>query len=384
MRHAELNDLLPFLQGQHDSKYDVVVPSTHLAYRDGIVVVADGTVTVDEDGVGTEDAVLVPTSEFEGQLAERLDIPARYLRRLREADPLNAGVPDEFGTTAAGLLDDNVNFWLSRSERNWLVRGFKAVEYGGATRGVARAFLSDRYQMVDHIDAVTATLDGIVAAGVAPPSLEVSGDLSATRLRVRVVAPEVTARADGFLHGYRNPTGDDGPPVVAAGLVLTNSETGHGAFSIAPQITIMVCRNGMTRTVDAMRRIHLGSQMESGVVDWSVDTRKANIDLIRSQAKDAVAAFLSADYLERVAAELDEKGSVMLDRPHEVVEGIGKRLGYTEEERASILDLFTRGGDVRAGGVVNAFTAYARDVDDPERAMTIEEEAFTILELASA
>lgn len=368
-RNVSLDEIMPMLSRQHETKYDVVVPSTHLSYdNDGVVSVMDGAVDFDETGVTTTTAFLDPTREFEDQVGERLDIPPRYIRKMRDEGQVR-------------LLAQNVNTYMRLSERNWLVRGFR--EPKADTRGIARAFLSDRYQMVDHIDAVTATLDGIVAAGIDPGTLEVSGDLSPKRLRINVVAPEITALAPDFLRGYRNPTtGEGGNPVISAGLGLNNSETGMGAFQIAPRIRIEVCKNGMTRVVDALRKVHLGGQMEAGKITWSADTQRANITLIREQAKDAVMAFLSTEYLATVAAELDEKGSKLLDRPHEVVEGIGKRLGYNEDERASILDLFTRGGDTRAGGVVNAFTAYARDVDDPERAMTIEEEAFAILDLA--
>jgi hypothetical protein len=369
MRNAELNELMPYLASLHESKYDVVVPSTHLGYYEGRVAVTEGRTIFDEEGVGLGTAMLSPTREFESQLAERLDVPARYIEKMRAADEMD-------------LLDSNVNTWMRRSEKNWFVRGFLET---GAEVGVARAFLSDRYQAIDHIDAVTATLDGIVAAGIDPATLEVSGDLSPSRLRVKVVAPEITAQAPGFLRAYRNPTtGDGGDDAIQAGVVVTNSETGHGAFQLAPQITVRVCSNGMTRTVDALRKVHLGGVLDTGRIAWSNETRRANITLIREQARDAVVAFLSADYLERVAVELDEKGSQMLERPHEVVEGIGKRLGYSENERQTILDLFTRGGDTSSGGVVNAFTALARDTDDPARAMEIEEEAFTILELAAS
>lgn len=61
-------------------------------------------------------------------------------------------------------------------------------------------------------------------------------------------------------------------PVVFAGFVISNSETGHGSFSIIPQITIQVCDNGMTFTRDAMREVHLGGRLQDGVIRWSSDT----------------------------------------------------------------------------------------------------------------
>jgi hypothetical protein len=364
-RNAGLNDLLPLLQRQHETKYDVVVPSTHLAFDQGRFRIADGRAVVDEDGVGLGVVGLTPTAGADSQLANALGIPLRYYRRMAEEG-------------ATELLDENVNHWIEASERNWFVRGFLET---GASDGIARAFLSDRYQVIDHLDAVTSVLEGVRSAGISPETLRLTGDLTETRLRLKITAPEITAAAPRFLERYR-PDGGTGSPLISAGVVMSNSETGGGAFSLVPHITVVVCTNGMTRTQEAMKRVHLGGQMGEGQIDWSARTRRANLDLIQGQAADAVLLWLSEDYLEGVADELDEAGSRMLDRPHEVVDKIGEDLGYTETERLAVLDYFTRGGDTSSGGVVNAFTAFARDLDDPERAIEVEEQAFEILAAA--
>jgi len=68
---------------------------------------------------------------------------------------------------------------------------------------------------------------------------------------VRVVCEQVRVLAPAMLAGYRSPfTGAAGAenPVVFAGFVLTNSETGCGAFTLTPRLVVQVCRNGMTIT----------------------------------------------------------------------------------------------------------------------------------------
>lgn len=370
-RNASLNDLIPLLEQQHINKYDAVVPSTHMTYADGRMNVEQGTTLLTEDGVSLTDVELAPTEKAESGLASALGIPTRYLRRMREEGQIE-------------LLDHNVNVWLAEP-KNWFIRGF--VEPGKQT-GIARAFLSDRYQVIDHLDAVTSVLDGIRQAGVDPSTLRLSGDLSESKLRLKITAPEITAAAPGFLRSYRNPSGGnapegDGPKLISAGVVVNNSETGGGAYGLAPHITIEVCKNGMTRTVDAMRRVHLGARMGEGQIQWSQDTKRANLELIRGQASDAVTTWLSEDYLQTVVAELEDQGTKILDRPHEVVDRLGEDMGYSETERLAVLDYFTRGGDTSSGGVVNAFTAFARDLDDPERAIEIEEQAFDILAAAA-
>jgi hypothetical protein len=46
---------------------------------------------------------------------------------------------------------------------------------------------------------------------------------------------------------------------VFAGFVISNSETGCGAFTLTPRLIVQVCRNGMTIIKDAIRAVHLGS-----------------------------------------------------------------------------------------------------------------------------
>lgn len=86
--------------------------------------------------------------------------------------------------------------------------------------------------------------------------------------------------------------------MVFAGFVASNSETGHGSFSLTPQLTVQVCDNGMTITRDAAREVHLGGRLADGVVRWSADTQDAVLDLVgrptasttTSAPKPAVAA----------------------------------------------------------------------------------------------
>ncbi len=92
-----------------------------------------------------------------------------------------------------------------------------------------------------------AALDGVRAAGV---PVTVDGcDLTDRRMYVRVACEQVRVLAPALLAGYRSPfTGATGAenPVVYAGFVLSNSETGCGAFTLTPRLVVQVCRNGLT------------------------------------------------------------------------------------------------------------------------------------------
>jgi hypothetical protein len=364
-RNADINEVLDLLNKQQDVKYDVVVPPTHLRYQGGNLVVKDGAVDLSDDGVGLVDATLAPTANFERNAAFRLDVPYPYIDRMR-------------GAGALELLDHNINHWLGQYNKNLLVRGFRTDDTNDT--GIARALLSDRFIAIDNLDAAFAALDGIKDAGVKDLTFNRS-DLSETRLRLTMTSPTLLMHTPNFLEGYRSPNGGYGRdyPVIAAGIAIDNSETGGGAFTIAPWFQILVCSNGMTRRQDALRKVHIGTQLEAGVVQWSSGTRQLNIDMIRSQAKDAVVTFLSRDYLNTVEAELEGAAGKVLAKPQEAIEQIGKALRYTETERASILDFFIQGSQPTAGGLMQAVTAYAQTVEDPDRAITFEDDAFDVL-----
>jgi hypothetical protein len=136
--------------------------------------------------------------------------------------------------------------------------------------------LSEKHKITDNLDVLMAVLEGIRRTGA---HAQVSRcDLTERRMYVKVRCPEVAAYAPRLLADYRSPvTGLRGAdnPLVFAGFVISNSETGHGSFSITPPITVQVCDNGMTFTRDALREVHLGGRLAQGVIRWSGQTQDA-------------------------------------------------------------------------------------------------------------
>lgn len=395
-RNASLEDLAALLKDQHARKVDVVAPATMVRSDDGVIVVSGADAQITDDGVTTVDGRYLPTAVFDEGLAEKLQIPIGYVKRMR------ADRPD--------LYDANVNGWLhggpagTADPRKFLLRGFKADD--GETTGIGRAFLSDTYKRMDNLDVLMATLDGVKQAGV---DIQIDGcDLTERRMRVRIIAPEVFALAPTLLNGYRSPF-DQGvdraggetdfdrwrrvaaqegmgyapgtEPVVFAGFDVSNSETGGGAFTIVPRIVIKVCKNGLTLTGNALRAVHLGSKMDAGIVQWSDDTEQRNLALVTAKARDAVATFLDADYVAKAVAAIDAKAGAPLATPAEDVKTLGKRLQFDEATIDGVLDHFIRGGQMTAGGVVNAITSYAQVVDDADKSADIEGSALKVLEL---
>jgi hypothetical protein len=379
-RNTDLPNLVDMLKVQSDIRYDVVVPASGIEFRNGNVFVKDGTARFAEEGLYTEDAELVPTGIFDEGVAKRFDIPLKYVRRMRTqvASDLAEMAKDD-GT----LYDQNINYWLDADpNKRHLIRGF--LTDGAGEPGIARALLSDRYRTIDNYDVLMATLTGVRAAGV---EVDIDGaDLSDRRMSVRLTCPEVTAYADEILGGYRSPfsgeTGSDNPTVFA-GLVVKNSETGGGAFTIVPRLVVQVCNNGLQLTKDAMRAIHLGGKLDEGVIKWSDDTQRQELELVTSKTRDAVATFLDIDYMKAKITELQELAGVDVTKPADTIQRVGRKVGWSETEQDEILSHFIKGGQTTALGVAQAVTSVAQTTDSPDRQDELEISALAAAELVA-
>ena len=230
-------------------------------------------------------------------------------------------------------------------------------------------------------------------------------NLTETRMNVSFAAPGIAALAPELLHHY-NPQvkgwGDlmrvrevaqrEGKmyepgtePIVFAGFDLDNSETGGGAYNIWPVIVVEACGNKLRLEItQAMRKIHLGARLEEGIVQWSDETRRKTVELVKSQTADAVTAFLDIDFLAAQIAPIEEKAGKELEHPLEAVQAVSKELAYTQEQQDGILDHFLKGGQMTAGGVLNAVTSFAQTVESADEAYGLEAGALKALEVAYA
>jgi hypothetical protein len=323
-RNATLADLAALLRDQQARKVDVVAHADAIHAEAGRLVIEGTEPLLSTDGVTLTRGAYTPTEVCDQGLADKLGIPTAYLRRLR--------------TEHLDLYEANVNGWLARTGKRYLVRGLR----GDAGGGIARAFLSDAYRIVDNLDVLMAALDGIRQAGT-PVTID-GCDLTERRMYVRVVSDIVRALAPQLLAGYRSPftgaTGADNP-VVFGGFVLANSETGCGAFTLTPRLVVQVCRNGMI-SQDALRAVHLGSRMDEGVIRWSHDTQQRNLDLVTAQARDAVTTFLDTSYVQAKITELSRTAGQPVEDPEEAVKIVAGKLRFTDGQQHAILNFTER------------------------------------------
>lgn len=343
-----LNELEQKLTIQNSEKKDLLVKSNRITMMGGLLNIHGEQ----------QDYVCEPTLPCHGQIATKLEIPSRYYQKMVEQDKL--------------LLDQNVNAWLSKQKNaKYFIRTFKKK----GANGVARALLSDSYKVIDNLDVLYAALDAIrTFAQKEGVRVEIeSSALSDKKMYIRVTAPDIEIEAKNLLKEYRSPSGGVGHGIIS-GLVLTNSETGHGTFSVSPRAIVLACRNGLMRPNDAFKKRHLGARLESegDNIIWSKETESRNLELIISQVKDAVKTYLSKDYLGKLVDEMTEQGEARLEHPIDAVHNVCKAYGYSDERKTAVLDFFVRGADTRRIGIVQALTYEAHETGNADDAYEAE------------
>jgi len=409
-RNISVENLFAQLTDQQLRKADAVVRAVDMHAEGGHIRLANVPQVLTDAGVVDVNGLYVPLDTFLIHAADKLKVPLDYLRRMA------ADRPDMFDGTINGWLHGyarevpdaeggfgSVEWVADPDRRNFLFRGFR----DGEGDWVARGLMSDTYKRVDNLDVVAATLQGLVEAGVDTVG---SADIGDKHMYLRLIAPAVVIGARELLKGYRDPFADGGEvrvgggwrgldgirraaqaegsgyepggePVLNAGIAVKNSELGFSSTSITPYAHFQICGNGQSVTADVVRAIHHGGRQDVGVVDWSEDTRRKELAVVTAKTRDAVKAFMAADYWERKVAEWTAKAGKPVDDAEDTIGQVSQALGFTEDERATIFRHFLLGGQRTAGGVMNAITSTAQTIENADRAAEFEGVAVRALDL---
>lgn len=378
LRSASLEEAVKVLKARRTQKVDVVVPTNQLSLQGGNLLVqgldsvrVPDQVVLREDGVETipgftynPSGLYRPSSVVDQQIADLFKIPVRYIRKLRGED--------------VELLDINVNRHAERATGSNLVRLiWGQTPSDEITTGYARAILSDRFNIIDHLDVVLSILSGLDELGLRGDQTEVKLDMSERKLYMEIDVPQIAVHGRELVKNYRSPfTGQTGEelPLVNAGIKIVNSEIGHGAFEVRPFARFQVCMNGATIDGFGHRKVHIGKQLEQGTVRWSNETQLAAMNLVRSQVKDSVSAFLNTDFLQARIDEWRELAGVEIAKPAETIKVVADELAWTEAEADDILAKFIKGGQTNAFAVGQAVTAAMKDIADADRAHELGEQ----------
>jgi hypothetical protein len=444
IRNADLPEILQVLEDQQARQVDVIVRSRDVRYEQGNLIVADTEASrhvpqIDDEGV--EEIRLAgsyrPTDVGDETMAGRLNAHGGWMKVLRER-----GRWDILDATFNALLHgggedpDAALEWMAANPDADPASApeFKLFkEFGGkmmlrllrgdeGEEGVLRAVLSGKYKIMDNLTILLAVMDGIKEAGV--EAFPANFDLSDRKLYGRFEVPDLAMLAPKFLEGYRSPfdgpagekrAGEDRPgfrlrsesgfwdveralraagaegmgyppgqePIVWAGFEVSNSPVGFGSRTLSPQIRVKVCKNGLTLLGEMDRRVHLGSDQDEGVVDWSADTQQKELRLITAQTKDLVKMWMSPEWFGAQVHEIEKLAGVPIPEPAETMKLVAQSVKFTKSEQEGILAHFLRGGLYTAGGVGNAVSSYSQTLPDADRAAKLDTLAIPAMKVAA-
>jgi hypothetical protein len=387
-KDQNLTATLDKLEALEKRQVDLIVPREAVRAEGGLIHVTAGP--------NNPDMVIKPNWELISTMSGRLGLPAPLLREVEwralnprtpedPSDPLAVAEVEGEAAAYTQWYDSMLNARLRYdAPKRFMLRTYKPTRKDAPY--VGRAMLSDRYFPASHVDATYAFMDACNELGISVEEGDVTADLTDANFFIRVRFPQIHTLAPEFLEGYVNPwTGEPGDPIIHAGLVMRNSEVGMGAYMVAPQVVVKVCTNGLTVAKDAIKRAHAGRLNEAeGLFTRSEDTRRLELELLRSQTKDAITSYLTPDWLIATVNGWSKKASRPLAEPATVIEVVAKRLGWTADEKEGILNRFITGKQNTAGAVAQALTAHAKEVPSPERAFALEAMAPDAIEAAAA
>lgn len=335
-------------QGKTISQLAAEIERQQKAKRDFIADTREVSILAADDGIklriGDEGFAIRETAHR--QIGLKTGIPAKYYDRMASTDP--------------ELLAVNVNTWLAREPERRMIRTLD---------GSARAFLTDRYQRIDNEHIAEVVLPILAET----PGIKIaSAEITETKLYIKAVNERVRAEVK---------VGDP----VEAGVMITNSEIGLGAVSIAPLVNRLVCTNGMVVADQKYRRSHVGRRADSTEDVYQMlsdETLRADDRAILLKVRDIVKAALDeARFAVTVEKMRRAAESVKMEDPLRTVELVAERMSLQESEKPSILRHLIEGGDLTKWGMLNAVTRAAHDLESYDRSTELEMIGGKVLEL---
>ncbi len=327
-----LVELAQELTFQQESKRDFHAPTSSLSMlRDG------------QFHLNTNDGVeIMPATPYaHAQMASRLSIPKPYYGRMLSESP--------------DLLSANVNHWLGGKQgETSLVRTLRCS---------MRAFLSNRYRIVDHADILAIAIpeladnDGLKI---------VSCNVTEQKMYLKVVNTNLEAAIS---------VGD----VVQAGFVLSNGELGNGSISVEPFIYRLICTNGMSVPDRKIRKNHAGRATENEDL-YAIDTIQAIDSAYKLKVRDLIRNAISISTFHEIVADLRAaKDDNITGHPTMAVELTAKAIGLHGDESSQVLNHLIRAGDLSRFGLLNAVTRTAEDLPCYDRATEVERLGASVL-----
>mgnify|MGYP003675516689 CR=1 FL=1 len=301
------------------------------------------------------------TDTFHTHLAQRLDIPMPYYRKML--------------INSKRLLQTNVNHWLNSfpSNKQVLLRSYIEPNKDNSRflrwnseKLIARGLLSNRYKIMDNQE-LFYDLQYII------DDFEVKSVYHNDEItNVKIQFPKL----EGEIR-----KGD----VVTGGIVLRNSELGFSSISATSLIYRLVCDNGMMLpNVSAINsKYHIGKPIT--VSKFSSKTIKKDYELPENLTSDI------CDMIINMQDELKFKSNI--DALKDSTKNKFKNVNYkflrrdyntSIKEEQKIKENLEFSGDYTRYGLIQAITATARDLNNIQRSIHLEKLGGKLLHVSNS
>jgi hypothetical protein len=299
-------------------------------------------------GIGQYEA----TPLFHGQVADRLNIPKKYY--------------DMIGTVP-GLRAKNVNSLFNHKNERRMVRTLDSR---------ARAFLSDRYRPIDHLFVFTPFMKALKSySEKSDGEFSVkSTALSPSRMYVEIMFPNITGEVISTGRGKE---------VVNAGIALTNSEVGLGAFDVRSFIWWQWCKNGAIAE-SHIRKYHTGRRVGGDGEDYNIysdETIQKEMDAFQARLGDIFTHALTDDSFQEVVRKIQATTDDKIEKPNTVIKNVTKRFGLTDDQGESILANMVDEKNLNRYGLMNGITRLAQEVENVDSGYELEKLGHEIITL---
>lgn len=277
------------------------------------------------------------------QLADKMGIPARYLREL------SAG--GEWKRKLAAQILNEHSGWTNRTRV--LVR---------AVDTEVRAILSDSYRRLNSVDILTAFISESAKQG----AMLSDAFMDDTKVFCETILPTP----------IEIPTVKNGTVMIFAGARFSTSDYGDGSVDMRAFLLNGACTNGMVRE-SIMKQVHLGSKLPDNL-QLSQRTYELDTKTTVSAIRDLSRGLFNKDNLMRKAIEIQGASEIDVDLNEELRKLVTKGSILKNESESIEKILMNNNPDDGVQGaatlwkLTQGMTAFARDVE-PRRARELHE-----------
>jgi len=338
-----LDQLVKELEQQKTDRYDVVVPGDALKVS---IDVGTNIIKMEVPNLDGSSKKHNITKFAHEQISAKTGIPLSYYDRMKTDRP--------------ELLATNINSWLPDKEKR-LIR---------VLDGNVRAMLSDRYRIIDNYDILMASLEELNKIKKTGMRIDIKEcSLTEAHMYIKITSPDIS----GEVFHYRGKT-----EPVEAGIIISNSEVGAGAFRVEPFINVLICQNGMIGE-HKLSKIHLGKERGIGVIDWSDATLEFQDMTLWSELKDLVTGTFNAEVFNQWLDKINGVASNEIAKPILAVDHIIKRYDLPKAIKDDLINQFMKESPTQ-WGLSMAVTQIAQKQQDYEKQITMERIGSKILE----